>query len=344
MRKQRMWLQKWVHILVALFSWIILPSLHPAIADDAISTGKFAPDASRLKSPGKMAVNRSGSIFVVDAYKNRVQKFDNHGELQDTIKISRPSAVAAASDGPVYIGSHDTYSVAIVKNSEVTGYLGDAKNEFLSISDIAVDTGEGDVYVVDTRANAVKVYTAAGAVKGKMGGFTAPVAVAVTAGEVIVLDAPLVPCPTTIMVKGTLVPCPECTGMCSGSRLTVLDKNGTPVRSTTESQAQNGNMIRPTGLAADSHGNIYVSDTIRKAILVYDRNLSFVGDMESGQDDLHQPLSLTLSGDDSLYVSEGGARSIVEIGIAGRLHTAPTGSLTFKSGSGAAVSRGVLGY
>lgn len=330
--------------LAAVLSCFMAVVVDQAIAADTLTMGKLTPDAARLWSPGRLAVDQAGSLYVVDAYKNRVQKFDAAGTPQGTIRISRPSAVAAAPDGFLYIGSHSDYSVAAFKNGERTGYLGQGRSEFSSISDIAVDAGEGDIYVADTKANAVKIYTAAGAVKGRMGGFTAPVAVAVTASDVIVLDAPSVPCSTTITVKGKQVECPECTGRCSGARITVLDKAGTPVRSTTEASVNNGAMVRPVALAADALGNIYIADAFRKSVHVYDRTLSYVGSMASGRNDLNEPVSLSLSRDNSLYVSSSETRSIVEIGLAGTLHSGPTGTLTFQSKSGAALAAGALGY
>jgi len=330
--------------LVAVLTCFTASALNQAIAADIITVGKLTPDASRLWSPGRLTVDQDGVLYVVDAYKNRVQKFDSKGVSQGSIRVSRPSAVAASADGNVFIGSHDGYSVAIYKQGEIAGYLGAGRNEFLSISDIAVDKSEGDIYVVDTKANAVKIYTATGSVKGKMGGFTAPAAVAVTAGEVIVLDGPAVPCSTTIMVKGNPVTCAECTGRCSGSRITALDKTGTPVRSITEASTNDDNMQRPVDLTVDGFGNIYVADSYRKVILVYDRLLTFVGALASGRNDFHEPVSLTLSHDNSLYVSSSETRSIIEIGLAGMLHTAPTGSLTFQTKSGAAITPGVLGY
>lgn len=329
---------------LSVLSFFLATGLYPANAADKVTLGKITPDPSRLWSPGRLAVDNEGIVYVVDGYKNRVQKFDGKGTHLGSIRVSRPAAVAASPDGNVYIGSNDGYAVAIYKRGEIAGYLGAGKNEFASISDITIDKRTGDVYVVDTKENAIKIYDATGAVKGKMGGFTAPAAAAVTDTIVIVLDSPVVPCPTNIMVQGNVVPCPECTGPCSGSRISVLDKTGTPIRSITESGTKNDSMVRPVALAVDTRGNIYVADTLRKAILVYDQLCTFIGELVSDQDDLHSPVSLTLSRDNSLYVSSSETRSIVEVGLAGTLHAAPTGSLNFQSKKGAGISLGALGY
>jgi sugar lactone lactonase YvrE len=103
-------------------------------------------------------------------------------------------------------------------------------------------------------------------------------------------------------------------------------------------------MLRPVALTVDSFGNIYVADTYRKAILVYNRLLEFSGTLASSNNDLNEPVSLALSRDNNLYVSSSETRSIVEIRLAGMLRTAPTGSVTFQTRSGAAITHGVLGY
>lgn len=329
---------------LSVLSFFLATGQYPANAADTVNVGKITPDPSRLWSPGKLAVDNDGTIYVVDGYKNRVQKFDGKGTPLGSIRVSRPSAIAALPDGNVYIGSNDGYAVAIYKRGEIVGYLGVGKNEFKSISDIAVDKSTGDVYVVDIKENVVKIYGPKGEAKGKREGFTAPAAAAVTDTEVIVLDSPVVPCPTTIMVKGNVIPCPECTGPCSGSRISVLDKAGNLIRSTTESDAKKDNMVRPVALAADTRGNIFVADALRKNILVYDLQCKFIGELVSAQDDLHEPVSLTLSRDNSLYVSSSETRSIMEVGLAGRLNAAPSGSLKFQSKQGVGVSLGALGY
>ncbi len=330
--------------MLAAFSFLMLLGLNPAVASDKVPMGKITPDRTRLWSPGKLAVGPEGTLYVVDAYKNRVQKFDAKGTFLGSIRVIRPAAVAASPNGNVYIGSYNGYSVVIYRNDELTGYLGAGQHEFSSINDIVVDKSTGDVYVVDSKEKAVKIYFPTGAAKGKIGGFVAPTAAAVTDKAVIVLDGPIVPCPSTITVKGQEIPCPECTGPCSGTRISVIDKAGVPVRNILEADANTGIMLRPVALASDTLGNIYVADSMSQTVLVYDPNLSFVGEFASVQHDLHAPIALALSADNNLYVSSSATRSVVEIGLSSILHTTQAGSLNFQTKAGAGLSLSVLGY
>jgi DNA-binding beta-propeller fold protein YncE len=100
-----------------------------ATASDFVPGGKMTAEATQLSSLGKLAVDRQGMLYVVDSYKNSVRAYDSTGKSLGQIVIGRPSAVAAASDGTVYIGSHQDYSVAIYKNGQRAGYLGDGKHE-----------------------------------------------------------------------------------------------------------------------------------------------------------------------------------------------------------------------
>jgi DNA-binding beta-propeller fold protein YncE len=329
--------------LLIVFSCLVAFVPGMAVAADKAPMGKIAPDRARLWSPGKIAVDTEGTLYVVDAYKNRVQTFDSKGAFLGSIRILRPAAIAASPDGNVYIGSYKGYSVAVYKNGELTGHLGAGDHEFSSIGGIAVDKTTGDVYVADTRANTIKIYLSTGSLKGKIGGFTAPSAVTVTDKAVIVLDAPAVPCPATITVQGKEVACTDCTN-CSGTRLSLLDKTGVPVNAVLETDAKTGIMSRPVALASDALGNIYIADSLSMTVLAYNQKLDFLGEFASAEHDLHAPVAVAVSADNSLYVSSSETRSIVEIGLAGTLHTAQAGTINFQTKAGVGASLGVLGY
>ena len=311
-------------ILVALFA---ASAPNPAVASDSLAVAKITPDVSCLWSPGRLAIGNDGTLYVVDGYKNRVQLFDAAGRYLRSIAVARPSAVAVAPDGTVYIGSHKDYSVSYYKSGVPAGKLGAGTSEFKSVSDIVVDQASGAVYVADTAANVVKLYDSSGRSLQVLGGFHAPVAVALSRDAVYVLDAPV-----TAASGGS--------ADTTGSRLTVLDKvGGMPIRTFADVQ-----MVRPTGLAVDAFGNIFVSDASRKAVLVYGSEGVFVGTMTSPQGDLNTAVSVTLSRDGRLYVSSSETYSIVEVGLSGAVKAGSRGDIEFKSGSGDRITPVALGY
>lgn len=326
---------------IPLLAACVFPMSGPnaAMAADSIPIGKITPDSSKMWSPGKLAVDSQGSIYVVDSYKNCVRQFDGKGNYAGQIRVKRPSAVAASS-GKVYVGSHQDYSAAIYKSGEITGYLGAGKNEFLSISDISIDESTGEVYVADAKAGVIKVYYGSGVPKTVFSGLRLPTAVSAAGAGVYVLDAPVIPCAAPAGTDSS-IQSPQANSECTGLRIALLDKNGSIVKSITESGAEN--MIRPIAIAVDTLENIYVADASRKAILAYDRLGAFIGAMTSSLDDLRIPASLA-SHDGSLFVSASETHSIVKIGLSGKNQEGSSGSLEFKSKTGATASPAALGY
>jgi DNA-binding beta-propeller fold protein YncE len=182
------------------------------------------------------------------------------------------------------------------------------------------------VYVADAAANVVKLYDPSGSPLQTLGGFHAPVAVALSHDAVYVLDAPL----TAAGGGGAET---------TGSRLTVLNKAGAPLQSFADLQ-----MARPTGIAVDAFGHIFVSDASRRAVLVYSSEGALIGTMASAEGDLNTPVSVVLSRDGRLYVSSSETHSIVEVGLAGEVKAGSQADVEFKSGSGDRITPVALGY
>jgi sugar lactone lactonase YvrE len=314
-----------------------------AMAADQVPVNKITAEASKLWSPGKLAVDRHGLIYIVDGYKNCVREFDRKGTYKKQIPVQSPSAVAVAASGSVYIGSHHQYAVSIHKHGEIIGYLGARKNEFLSIADIAVDESTGDVYVVDTKAHQVKVYYPSGIPKGALSAaMHLPVAVFVTNSSVYVLDTENVPCDQTQAAGGADAQAAVTNSACTVARIAVLDKKGTLVRSIVGSD---DNLLnRPLDIVVDRFDNVYAADVSRKAILAFDRLGVFIGAMTSDLDELRFPVALSVSPDDNILVSSSDTHSIVEIGLSGSLQSGSNSTLAFKSTTGAPVPLSAIRY
>jgi DNA-binding beta-propeller fold protein YncE len=103
-------------------------------------------------------------------------------------------------------------------------------------------------------------------------------------------------------------------------------------------------MTRPTGIAVDRLGNIFVADASRKSVLVYNGAGTFIGEITSPSNDINTAVSLVLSPDNRLYVSSSETHSIIEIGLAGMVSSGLQGSLDFKSKTGDRLTPAALGY
>ncbi len=294
--------------LLFIFCFFVF-SYYENVSSGASITGLFPADPAQLRSPGSLAVGGDGTVYVVDGYQDRVQVFDEKGNHLGTIPAARPAAVAVAPDGTLYVGSHRDYSVAILKNGKHAGALGNGSGEFSSIRDIAVDQATGDVYVADAVANAVKVYYNSGLPKAVLAGFHDPAGIAVNDQAVYVLDAPVT------MGEG---------GISTGSRISLLSRDGVPLGSIGQDAASAGARKRPSDIAVDRSGRIYVSDTAQNAVLIYAGTGALLGSITSASGELSRPVSLALSPRGTLYVSSSET---------GRIATIGTGSISVPEGT-----------
>jgi DNA-binding beta-propeller fold protein YncE len=296
-------------IRAAVLSIIIIPfvilgltgtghtgELYPGAED----IGQITMDKSVLWAPGKLAVGGNGTLYVVDGYRDHILKFDRKGNYRGDISVAGVSAVAVAADGTLYIGSHRDYSVMIYKRGKIKGYLGSGAGEFFSIRDIAVDQDTGNIFVVDSVGNAVRVYDSSGREQGMIAGVHLPVGIDITADEIYVLDSPI-------------IDDPETGAPTTDSVISVFDK-GLNLIGTIDEEGEDALMFRPTDISV-AGGNIYVSDASRKSVLVYDTMGVYLGEIKSNTGDIHTAVSVAYSSGGILYVSASETHSIQMFGF-----------------------------
>jgi len=249
-------------------------------------------DRSRLWGPGRLSTGHDGALYVVDSLNNHILKFDRNGNLEADLGFPRPSAVAAAPDGTLYVGSHLDYAVTIVKNGKVAGMLGKGKNEFRSIRDIAYDAAAGRIYVVDNVGNAVRVFDAAGRDLGSIDGVNLPIGIEVTAEAIYIIDAPIV------QEQGSLT---------TSSRISIFDKAYTPIG--TIDDYGKDQIFRPTDIAV-ADGILYVTDAALQSVVLFDASGKYLGEIQSIAGEMRTAVSLAISADSILYVSSSETHSI----------------------------------
>lgn len=268
-------------------------------------------EKSALWSPGRITVGPDGTLYVVDSYKNHILKFDRNGSYLGDISFPRVSAIAAARNGTLYIGSHQDYSVSIVKNGQVAGHFGSGPNEFRSIRDIAFDASTGLIYVVDSVGNAVRIFNESGRYINMIEGVNLPIAIEVTSDAVYIIDAPVVT---------------DGNSLTTASRVSIFDKNYSLFGSIHD--YGKNQIFRPTDIAV-SDGIVYVTDAATNAVVLFDEAGNLLGEIQSLEGKISTAVSLALSSDGMLYVSSSEDHSIYLFAI-----TANAGAGNSSGGSG----------
>jgi DNA-binding beta-propeller fold protein YncE len=122
--------------------------------------------SAKAQSIGSIAIDRTrAKLFVPDSKGKQVFVFSLAGDLQSTIDgkgyFSFPNAVAAASDGSIYIA--DSYNATVLRYSAEGKYLsaigkrGDSPGNLTLVTGVAVDS-EDHVYVTDGRLHNVTIF------------------------------------------------------------------------------------------------------------------------------------------------------------------------------------------
>jgi hypothetical protein len=132
------------------------------LAATSPSVTVLSPLSQGLRTPVKIALDVSGNIYVADQRAGGVVKFDAYGVQQMVIRTAVPSAgIAFAQDGSLLVSQ-----ATFVARYDVTTGLEIGRldgGQLVAAAGIAVDDVTGYVYVVDSRAGQIVVYTASGA-------------------------------------------------------------------------------------------------------------------------------------------------------------------------------------
>jgi sugar lactone lactonase YvrE len=228
----------------------------------------LAPE-SRFNTPSGLVIDKSGNIIVADTSNNRIRKIDGRGRVStlagsgevglrdgpsNEAQFDGPVGLAIDGDGNIYVA--DTYNDAIRKISTggmvttiaggVAGYVdaGTADALFDTPSGVAVDE-EGNIFVADTGNDAIRKITAQNEV-------------ITFAGSDVEFDRPLGIVATH---DGFLFVTEEGGGrvrrITPEAQVTTLAGSSPGYADATGDRAQ---FSRPSGMAIDREGNLYVAD------------------------------------------------------------------------------------
>ena len=248
----------------------------------------------RIVAPHGVVSDGEGHVYVADwggglvhAFNFARKKYDQFSRTKKGDLVS-PIGAALDGDGLLYISDSALRRVFVFdgdKNKRVIG-----SDDLLRPTGLAIDKKRKILYVVDTTAHRVDVFTLAGDLLrtiGKRGDgdgdFNYPTHIALDAnGQVYVMD--------TLNFRVQIFDA-------DGKFVTAFGRNGSSI----------GDFVKPKGIAVDSEGHIWVSDSLRDCIQVFDRSgklLLIFGRKGSGVGEFNIPAGLFIDSKDRLFVAD----------------------------------------
>lgn len=206
-------------------------------------------------TPVAVAVDNSGTVWVLDKKKYRVIKLDvPNGKIVSSFgsegsgdgQFDSPSDIQISTSGKIYVADKGRDSVQIFDSE---GKFVSAIKKLSSPISIALDTQE-NLYVLESSSNTVSMYSAQGALignigKGKEGApgtLTKPIALMVTLEDVSVLD---------------------------GNRVKVYSLKGDYLRSFGAKGGRPGELDEPVAIVQKDEMSFFVADRSNKRIQTF---------------------------------------------------------------------------
>jgi sugar lactone lactonase YvrE len=244
--------------------------------------------SSNLISPGNVAVDSAGSVYIADTGNSAVKKWVVGNNTVTTLvssNLSIPGSVAVDGAGNIYIA--DTLHQAIKEWTASNGEVITLVTNLIQPEGVAVD-GAGNVYIANTGNSAIKEWTAANSnvttLASASSGLVNPYDVAVDgAGNVYIADT------GNNAIK-------EWTA--ANSNLTTLVSNG---------------LSSPQGVAVDGAGNVYIADTGDNSIKEWVAANNAVTELVSIPSGLSGPQGVAVDGAGNVYIADTGNNAIREL-------------------------------
>ncbi|GAA3401468.1 fibronectin type III domain-containing protein [Paenibacillus hodogayensis] len=273
------------------------------------SGGGAGTGPGEFNYPSGIAVDASGQVYVADNANNRVQKLNGSVWSEWSVigptegsgngQFKKPMTLAVdASSGAVYVADQGNNRIQKLLGGSWTsiGGYGTGNGQFQSPAAVAVD-GSGNLYIADTRGNRIQKLSAGGVFLqtwGKAanasgtaaGEFNLPEGVAVDgSGNIYVADTQ-----NNRVQKLTI----------SNGQWSVWGKSGN------QSGNALGEFYKPTGVAVDSAGNVYVGDTSNNRIQKRDAVTGQWSEWKKGGQsrDFRSPHQVTVDGSGNVYVAD----------------------------------------
>jgi DNA-binding beta-propeller fold protein YncE len=260
-----------------------------------VGYGRSQQPPNVLQRPQTGAVDADGRVYVTDVSRRAVYVFDERSpELKvwewatEQRRFAAPVGIVVADQAEVLVADAELGAVfRLDRGGKPLGQFGEGLLE--RPTGIARDPQTGTVYVADTAAHVVKVFSATGVYQRAIGRggdghgeLNAPTHIAFANDRLYVTDT-------------------------FNCRVQVFDTNGVLLRIFGDRGVYVGNFSRPKGIAVDDEGNIYVVESYYDNLLVFDsegRFLMPLGGTGKGPGQFYLPAGIWTDGRSRMYVAD----------------------------------------
>lgn len=249
-----------------------------------------------LQRPQTGAVDKEGRIYVTDTSRQAVYVFDKiEGQLHvwegaDAGKhFSSPTGIALGEAGEVYVADSDLGFVARLNQSgKSIGVIG--LGELTRPVGVAFDSVSRLLYVVDSHAHDIKVFSTDGRLLrtlgkhgDKPGEFNYPTYLVLANGMLYVADT-------------------------MNARVQVIDINSNQPKLIIGERGLNvGNLVRPKGVAVDDEGNIYIVESYFDHLVIFNKKgelLMAIGGVGRGVGKFYLPSGVWVDALNRIFVAD----------------------------------------
>ena len=302
------------------------------VAGGGIPAGENGPAASaQLASPAGLAVDAAGNVYIADAGTGRILEvsagkltrvagtgtpgFGGDNGPATRAMLAAPSAAAVDGAGNVYVADTQNLRVRKIEGGTISTIAGGGSATSDNVAGtsaqlngpegVAVDAG-GNVYIADvTRVRTLSggvISTAAGNGSSGYQGDGGPATAAYLAdASAVAVDA-----------AGNLYLADSANNrvrMVAGGTISTVAGNGTFGFSSTTGAATSAMLGQPAGVAADTAGNLYITDQQRVLKLAKGKLTTIAGAVS--------PQGIAVDSAGNLYVAEPAAHRVRMLSPAG---------------------------
>jgi sugar lactone lactonase YvrE len=254
-----------------------------------------------------IAVDTNGYVYVADTGNNRVQKFTTDGQFvakwgnygSGDGEFSILTGIAADTNGFVYVAGTCDIQKFTTDGQFVAMWRSDGSGdgEFFLFTGIAVDTN-GFVYVADTGNNRIQKFSSDGQFVSKWGSLGVENGKFVNLNGIAVNNSGFVYVADSLNYSNIFI-----------DRIQKFTADGQFVAKWGSYGSENGNFKYPFGIAVNSNGFVYVSESGNNRVQKFTTDGQFVakwGSYGSGDGEFNYPLDIVIDTNGYVYVADTG--------------------------------------